>query len=464
MTSASPVAETASPRLWRVGMLGCGVVGQGLVKLLRKHHDDFLANGFDLRLTQVAVRDIARRREVDLSGVKVSQDPLAVAKSPEIDLLVEVMGGSTTAVEAACIALARGVPVVSANKAGLARCLGRYLEAARAGGASLGFEAACAAHIPIIESLDRSLACEEISLLKGVINGSTNYILTLMERTGCDFAEALADAAAKGFTEADPSLDVDGIDAAEKLSLLAFKAFGVHVPPEKIHTEGIRNVSREDMELSKRLGHRIKLVAAARRTEGGLGVSVHPALIHAGELLADVDSEFNAIIIEGPAFKELTFLGKGAGQLPTASAVLNDCVKLARGQAGGAALPGFNKRVFAPAPGAGTPSLSFCYFLRMPVISAGVVDGIAAFLEQQNVRVLSRALAKTQAGEFLGIITDVVKESRLQHLLRTLSRVDGVAGEPAFIRLDKDNYRDIVELEQRAYFGASLQRESRAGV
>lgn len=464
MSHAVATAQSASPRVWRVGMLGCGVVGQGVVKLFNKHREDFKRNGFELRLAQVAVRDGVKAREVGLAGVKVGTDPLAVARSPEIDLLVEVMGGNTLAVEAACAALERGVPVVSANKAGLARNLNRYIEAASAGRTSVAFEAACAAHIPIIESLDRALACEEISLIKGVVNGSTNYILTLMERSGCDFTEALADAAAKGFTEADPSLDVDGIDAAEKISLLAYKAFGVHLPPDQIHTEGIRNVSREDMELARQLSHRIKLIASARRVDGGLSVSVHPALIHTGELLADVDSEFNAIILEGPAFKELTFLGKGAGQLPTASAVVNDCVKFARGAAGAAALPGFNKAASAPAPGARTPSLSFCYFLRMPVLSAGVCDGIVAFLHQQNVRVLSRALAKTQAGEFLGLITDVVKESRLQHLLRTLSRVDGVAGEPAFIRLDKDNYREIVELEQRAYFGASLERESRAGV
>ncbi|MCC6575696.1 MAG: homoserine dehydrogenase [Planctomycetes bacterium] len=464
MTAATTSLKPAAPRTWRVGMLGCGVVGQGVVKLFNKHREDFKRNGFDLQLTQVAVRDGKKTRDVDLAGVKVTLDPLAVAKSPDVDMLIEVMGGNTSAVEAACVALSRGVPVISANKAGLARSLTRYLEAGKAGNASVAFEAACAAHIPIIEALDRSLACEEISLIKGVINGSTNYILTLMERSGCDFAEALADASAKGFTEADPSLDVDGIDAAEKLSLLAYKAFGVHTPPDQIHTEGIRNISREDMELARQLGHRIKLIASARRVDGQLSVSVHPALVHVGELLADVDSEFNAIILEGPAFKELTFLGKGAGQLPTASAVLNDCIKFARGMGNAAALPGFNKSAHAPTPGARTTALSFCYFLRLPVISAGVVDGIAAFLEQQNVKVLSRAVAKNQSGEFLGLITDVVKESRLQHLLRTLSRVDGVTGDASFIRLDKDNYREIVELEQRAYFGTSLQRESRAGV
>src|SRR5690606_31862042 len=152
-----------------------------------------------------------------------------------------------------------------------------------------------AAHIPIIEVLDRSLACEELSLVKGVINGSTNYILTFMERAGCEYADALKDAAAKGFTEADPTLDVEGIDAAEKLTLLAYKAFGAYVPPEKVHTEGITRVSQVDIRLALELDHRIKLVAAARRGDEGLSLRVHPALVHRGELLADVDSEFNAI-------------------------------------------------------------------------------------------------------------------------------------------------------------------------
>ena len=195
------------------------------------------------------------------------------------------------------------------------------------------------------------------------------------------------------------------------------------------------------------------------RSDGKLNCSVHPALIHRGELLADVDSEFNAIILEGPAFKELTFMGKGAGQLPTASAVLNDIVKFARGSRG-AALPGFVKAPAAPLAQAPTKHLAYCYFLRLKILSSGIVDGVVSFLETQNVKVLSKAYISDGEGDYLGLITDVVKESRLNHLMATLRRVDGVLEEPAFIRLDKDNYRDIVEHEQRAYFGASLERQS----
>jgi homoserine dehydrogenase len=448
-----------SVREVRIGLIGCGVVGGGLLKLIEKHRPDFRANGFDLRVTRVAVRDPAKPRDVALGDARVCADPLAVALDPEIDLLVEVMGGATLAVEAGCSALARGVPLVTANKSALARCLSRYLEAAAQGGAAIGFESAVAAHIPIIEALDRSLACEELTLIKGVINGTTNYILTYMERAGCEYEQALADAAAKGFTEADPSLDVDGIDAAEKLALLAYKAFGAFVPTERIPAEGITRIRQIDIRLADALGHRIKLVAAARRLPDGLSLRVHPALIHRGELLADVDSEFNAVILEGPGFKELTFLGKGAGELPTASAVLNDIVKLARSAHGSGALPGFRKSGGEGAALAGAEGLSFCYFLRVPVC-AGAEDACLAGLKELGVSVLSQAAVDGH----LGIITDTMREQDFLALLPTIAALQALRGEPAFLRLDKDNYRDIVEREQRKYFGASIEREPGAGL
>ena len=445
-------------------MLGCGVVGTGVVKLIEKHRAQFLSNGFDLRLTEIAVRDLDKERGVSLDGIALTTDAVKLAGAADYDLLVEVMGGNTVAVDACCKALERGKPVVTANKSALARSLGRLLDAARTGGASLSCEAAVAAHIPIIEVLDRSLACEELRVIKGVLNGSTNYILTFMERAGCEYDVALADASAKGFTEADPALDLEGIDAAEKLCLLAYKAFGVCVPLEKVHTEGITGINQADVQLAAELNHRIKLIAAARMTDDGLSLRVHPALIHRGELLADVDSEFNAIILEGPGFGELTFLGKGAGQIPTASAILNDMVKLARRLPSGGALPGFEKAV-SPAPAlVSTGGLAFCYFLRLKVLSPGVIDGIVSFFETQNIRVLGRALITMAGDEYLGLITDVCKETHMMHLLSSLGQVDGVLDKPAFIRLDKDNYRELVEREQRAYFGTSLERESRAGI
>ncbi|MCA8916563.1 MAG: homoserine dehydrogenase [Planctomycetes bacterium] len=442
-------------RTIKLGMLGCGVVGGGLVKLLAKHRDDFRANGFELQLTHLAVRDVKKQRGVDLSNVEVTDDPMAVANDPGIDLLVEVMGGNTLAVQAGVAALSRGIPLVSANKSALARSMGRYVEAAQQGNTGICFESAAAAHIPIIEVLDRSLACEELSVIKGVINGSTNYILTFMERAGCEYEDALADASSKGFTEADPTLDVEGIDAAEKLTLLAFKAFGAYVPPEQVHTEGVTKIGQVDVRLATALDHRIKLVAAARRGDDGLSLRVHPALVHRGELLADVDSEFNAIILEGPGFKELTFLGKGAGELPTASAVLNDIVKMIR-QPDTSTLPGF-RRAGGDFQLADTRSLKLCYFLRLAVETANV-DEVLDAVRGMGLVVLSHAQLDHGGQNFLGVITDVVEESRMMSALSEIAKLAGVTQAPGLIRLDKDNYRDIVEREQSTYFGTSLER------
>lgn len=446
----------AEIRTIRLGLLGCGVVGGGLMKLIDRHREDFRANGFDLQVLKVAVRDAAKTRDVDLSGVAVTTEPMEVANDPGIDMLVEVMGGATTAVKAGCAALGRGIPLVTANKSALARGLGQYVESARHGNAGIGIESAAAAHIPIIEVLDRSLAVEDISLIKGVINGSTNYILTFMERAGCEYEEALKDAASKGFTEADPTLDVEGIDAAEKLTLLALKTFGVYVPPDEIHTEGITDIEQIDIRLALALNHRIKLVAAARDTSKGLSLRVHPALVHRGELLADVDSEFNAIILEGPGFKELTFLGKGAGEFPTASAVLNDIVKQVR-QPGTSSLPGLKRAAAADKRTTATDMLELCYFLRLVVSPEDEVPVLEG-LKDLGLDVLSHAREAYKGTNYLGVITDVIEESTMTALLPKIEELSGVTQPPRFLRLDKDNYRDIVEQEQRAYFGSSLER------
>lgn len=441
-------------------MLGCGVVGQGVLRLIAKHGPDLRANGLGVQVTHVAVRDAGRVREA-IGNARLSTDPMAVANDPEIDLLVEVMGGNTLAVDAGCAALSRGIPLVTANKSALARSLPRYLEAAKSGKAGIAFESAVAAHIPIIEALDRSLALEEISVIKGVINGTTNYILTFMERAGCEYAEALADAASKGYTEADPSLDVDGWDAAEKLCLLALKGFGVYVPPTQFPVTGISRITQADIALAQALGHRIKLVASARCVGDSLSITVQPALTYRGELLADVDSEFNAVILEGPSFRELTFLGKGAGQLPTASAVLNDILKLAR-DPGFTALPGV-KRARAEKLTLGGAAGDSCWFLRIqvpPVESWRVLEKAGRL----GLNALNRAQAVVNGVNYLGVITDIMPESRILSLLPELEKIAGVQAPPALLRLDKDNYRDIVEREQSAYFGTSLERKPGAGV
>lgn len=234
------------------------------------------------------------------------------------------------------------------------------------------------------------------------------------------------------------------------------------MPPDRIHTEGITRITQADIRLAQGLDHRIKLVAAARRTPQGLNLRVHPALIHRGELLADVDSEFNAIILEGPSFNQLTFLGKGAGQLPTASAVLNDIVRIVRFPAAGS-LPGFLRAGADNTQAARGGSLALCYFVRMGV-AQGADRQVLAGLGGLGLPVLAHSAVDQSGRRFLGVITDIVEESRILSLLPEIGRLPGVAEAPVFIRLDKDNYRDIVEREQSAYFGTSLQRQPGPGV
>ncbi|MDC1141506.1 homoserine dehydrogenase [Planctomycetota bacterium] len=444
-------SDKPGPKRIRLGLLGCGTVGQGLIKLIEKHRADLRQNDIELTVTRVAVKDPSRPRSVKLNDFTVATDVLSVVNADDVDLVVEVMGGNTLAVEAGCRALELGKPLVTANKSALARFYPRYAEA---GDVAVGMESAAAAHIPILEVLERSLAIEEITLVKGVINGSTNYILTFMERAGCEYEVALADAAAKGFTEADPSLDVEGIDAAEKLTLLALKAFGVHVHPDNIATEGITGITQVDILLANALDHRIKLVAAARRMPHGLSLRVHPALVHRGELLADVDSEFNAIILEGPAFDALTFLGKGAGELPTASAVLNDIVKVARGLR--PLRSSIQRSGSADIETIDTNDLELCYFLRLQ--TNATPDALLVQLSTLEVPVLKHAQIERDGQSYLGVITDVMQERSIMSLLPEITELDTVQGEPGLLRLDKDNYRDIIEREQDTYFGSSLQR------
>ena len=430
-------------------------MGAGFVKLLHQHRELLAANGLELNVTRIAVRNVERKRDLPAGAPKPVAHSLAVVESPDVDLVVETMGGVDEAYRLIRRALELGKPVVTANKAVLAEKLPELIELAKKADKPIGFEAAVAAFIPVIETLDTSLACEDIAGVRGVVNGTTNYILTFMEREGASFEQALADATAKGFTEADPSLDVDGIDAAQKICLLAYKTFGAKTRPREIHVEGISQITHEDIELAGRMGHRVKLVAAAQKLDGGLSVRVHPALILKGELLAECDSEFNAIILEGPGFKELSFLGKGAGQFPTASAVLNDVVKIARGHCSG--LPGFVKTggTLKSLPIA---DMRFGYYLRARVASAAAAQRIAGALGERGVTILNQASLKIADASYAAFITDTALELDMMKSLDALAKIEGVKERPAFIRLDKDSYRDIVEAEQRQFIGTGLKR------
>ena len=315
----------------RIGMLGCGVVGTGLLHLLRERASEIERSiGMALQVTRVAVADPKRRREAALEGAAVGGDAMAVAEAEDIDLLIEVMGGADRALPPVTRALERGLPVVTANKLLVANH-GAELEAVAARtGASLRYEASVAGVIPVLQSLDHGLRTERFQLLVGILNGTTNYILSTMEREGRDFAEALEAARKLGFAESDPSLDLSGADTAQKLTILVRRAFPASIDPGSIPTEGIVGMELEDLRQADRFGYVAKLLGIAMRTPGGLDVRVHPAFIPKRYLLASVRDEFNGIYLRGEASGSMMLYGKGAGAFPTAQAVLGDVLMLAR--------------------------------------------------------------------------------------------------------------------------------------
>ena len=315
----------------RIGMLGCGVVGTGLLHLLRERASEIeQAVGAPLQVTRVAVADPKKPREAALEGATLGQDAMAVAEAEDIDLLVEVMGGADRALLPVTRALERGLPVVTANKLLVANH-GAELEAVAARtGAALRYEASVAGVIPVLQILDHGLRTERFQLLVGILNGTTNYILSTMEREGRDFAEALDAARKLGFAESDPSLDLSGADTAQKLTILVRRAFPASIEPSTIPTEGIVGMELEDLRQADRFGYVAKLLGIALRTPGGLDVRVHPAFIPKRYLLASVRDEFNGIYLRGEASGSMMLYGKGAGAFPTAQAVLGDVLSLAK--------------------------------------------------------------------------------------------------------------------------------------
>ncbi len=319
------------PSTIRIGLIGCGVVGSGLLKLLKERSQDVAcAVGAPLRVTRVAVADPKKRREVDLAGVALGRDAMAVAEAEDVDLLVELMGGAERSLPPVERALERGLPVVTANKH-LISMHGARLEALAArSGATLRYEASVGGVIPILQALDHGLQTERFTLLVGILNGTTNYILSTMEREGRDFAEALEAARKFGFAEADPSLDLSGADTAQKLTILVRRAFRVPVEHGSIPTEGIVGIELEDLRQADRLGYVARLLGIAIRTPDGLDLRVHPAFIPKRYLLAAVRDEFNGVYLRGEAAGSMLLYGKGAGALATAQAVLGDLMTSAR--------------------------------------------------------------------------------------------------------------------------------------
>ena len=417
----------------RVGLAGLGTVGASVVRLLIQNRESLARRGGRaIELVRVANRSV--KPDVDLGGASFDTD-LNFLDTPDVDVVVELIGGEGDARGLVETAIAGGRHVVTANKALLAGCGNELFSAACEGGVALGYEASVAGGIPIVNALHKGLAANRLEALVGIVNGTSNYILTAMEEDGRDFADALAEAQRLGYAEADPTFDIEGIDAAQKLAILSALAFDTGIDAAGVHVEGIANVDVEDIRYARELGFSIKHLGIARRRENGIEARVHPALVPDSELLAKVSGVMNAVMVHGDAVGSTLHTGPGAGGMPTASAVVADLVELARGT-----LP-------VPAPAhADLPSLGLAgvvcpHYLKIPAIDQpGVFAEVADVLSRHRISI-EAVIQRPQAirsGEEpwvpIIILTDEVAETEVEAAVAELGNLAGVSGSIARIR------------------------------
>ena len=324
-------AHAGEPRPLRVGILGCGNVGAALVAILRRDAAHLASRtGLDFEVTRVAVRNLSAERTVELPSGVLTRDSESLVVADDVDVVVEAMGGIEPARHLVAAALRAGKPVVTANKELIANVGEELFASAAANGVDLAFEAAVAGGIPLIGVLRNSLIGERITRVMGIVNGTTNYILTRMTEDGADYADVLGEAQRLGYAEADPTADVEGFDAGAKAAILAMTAFGAKVVAGDVHQEGISSIGTGDIAAAARMDHVIKLLAVAERQNGEIAVRVHPAMVPVGHPLASVRDAFNAVFLEGEAVDDLMLYGRGAGGFPTASAMLGDLITVSQ--------------------------------------------------------------------------------------------------------------------------------------
>jgi homoserine dehydrogenase len=414
----------------RVGLLGCGNVGGALVQLLVDGAGSIESRtGLRLELASVAVRSTARERPVAVPAGVLTNDAQAVVSDPSVDVVVEVIGGIEPARGLILEALKAGKPVVTANKELLANVGSELFEAANTAGVDLLFEASVGGGIPLIRPLRESLAGERIRRVMGIVNGTTNYILTRMSEAGATYHDALAEAQGLGYAERDPTADVEGFDAAAKAAILASIAFGVRVVAGDVYREGISEISPADIAFARRLGYVVKLLAIIERVDDDVAIRVHPAMIPVTHPLASVRDSFNAVFVEGEAVGELMFLGRGAGGMPTASAVLGDLIDAAHNlRAGGSGRTVSLRRTAVRS----IDDLQSEYYLNLEVADqTGVLAAVAGIFGHHRVSIRSMEQEGLGAEARLVFITHVATERDLQaclHDLRQLESVDRIGG------------------------------------
>ena len=430
----------------RIAIAGLGTVGGGVLRLLAAHGADIAERiGRPIEIAGISARSRDRDRGVDISGFAWHDDPVALAGDASIDVFVELIGGedgvARTAVETA---LGRGAHVVTANKAMLAHHGARLARLAEEKGASLMFEAAVAGGIPIVKAMRESLTANAVSRVYGILNGTCNYILSVMEREGRDFADVLGEAQRLGYAEADPSFDIGGIDAAHKLALLTSLAFGTAVDFPSVYIEGIEHITAADIEAAADFGYRIKLLGVAEKTDSGIEQRVHPTLVPRGSAIAEVGDAFNAVVVEGDFVGEVMLFGRGAGAKPTASAVVGDIIDVARGDTP----PAFGRpaHLLAPYEPAGMRAHQGGYYVALSVYDRpGAMAAIAGRMADQgisldSIRQRSRSrpadLAASAEPVPVTLITHETPEAAVRAALEQIERDGHIVGRAQMIRIE----------------------------
>ena len=423
-----------------IGLMGLGVIGSGVAKALEER-SEAIANqvGCPLRLRRILEKDLAKTRASGMNPDLFTQDAAQVIGDPEIDIVIEVLGGDRPAYDFIKEALGRGKHVITSNKEVMAKHFSEFISLAKENRVDILYEASVGGGIPLIAPFKQDLLANEISAIHAIINGTTNYILTRMASEGLDFSTALAQAQELGYAEADPTNDIEGIDAAYKLSILAALAFHIEVRPEDIHHEGISRLSSHDFRYARELGYEIKLLAIAKERDGSIEVRVHPVFLPQGLLLAKVDGVYNAIQVEGDLVGRILFYGQGAGPSPTSSAVLADVIDVAQRLNRGINISPTLKldptKRLKP-----ISEIETRYYLRMSTLDRpGVLAQISKILGDNQISISSVIQKETdiasQTAQIV-LMTYPARESAMQQAMGEIGRLDVVSEVSNFIRVE----------------------------
>jgi homoserine dehydrogenase len=431
-----------------VGLMGLGVVGGGTIEVLRRNSEEIARRaGREIRVVAATARDLKKERSVSMEGIRLVTDAKALVNDPEIDILVELIGGVTHTRELMLEAIANGKHIVTANKALLALHGNEIFAAAQKKGVMVAFEAAVAGGVPIIKALREGLTANRIEWIAGIINGTTNFILSEMRSKGSSFETVLKQAQAKGYAEADPTFDIEGIDAAHKLTLLSAIAFGVPIQFDKAYTEGISKLTAKDIAYAEQLGYRIKLLGITRRAPDGLELRVHPTLIPAKRLIANVEGVMNAILVKGDAVGPTLYYGAGAGSSATASAVVADLVDVTR--------------MLTADPNHRVPHLAFQpdqlhdtailpmgkvetgYYLRLAAYDRpGVMADVTRILADLSISIGAMLQKEAEEGEDVVdviILTHLSLEENVNEAIARIEKLSTIPGKVVRIRLEELN-------------------------